>query len=142
MGQYWKVVNLDKHEYIHPHKLGCGLKLWEQLANKGIGEALIILLAAMPEPRGGGDFASNYDGVVGRWAGDRIALIGDYAEDSDLPKGVGDVPASQIYDACFDDDDPRPAIFFEDITHLVTPVIEHELGVRFTGSGWRERVET
>ena len=32
MGQYWKAVNLDKREFVHPHRLGCGLKLWEQLA--------------------------------------------------------------------------------------------------------------
>lgn len=57
MGQYWKVVNLTKNEFITPHKLGCGLKLWEQLANHpGTGAALIILCAAMPEARGGGDF--------------------------------------------------------------------------------------
>lgn len=29
MGEYWKPVNVTKHEYIHPHRLGCGLKLVE-----------------------------------------------------------------------------------------------------------------
>src|SRR6185369_11270822 len=100
MGQYWKPVNLTKREYIHPHKLGSGLKLWEQLANApGTGAALIVLCAAMPDARGGGDFdltenwhgpervdmsdagpmPSNYPEIarrtIGRWAGDAIALI-------------------------------------------------------------------
>jgi len=57
MGQYWVVVNLDKKEFINPSKLGTGLKLWEQLAtHPGTGAALIVLLAAEREPRGGGDF--------------------------------------------------------------------------------------
>ena len=33
MGQYWIPVNLDKKEFIEPHKLASGLKLWEQMAN-------------------------------------------------------------------------------------------------------------
>jgi hypothetical protein len=43
MGQYHVVVNLTKREFIHPHKLGSGLKLWEQIAsgaNGGTGAAL------------------------------------------------------------------------------------------------------
>lgn len=101
MGQYWKVCNLDKKEFLDPHKLGSGLKLWEQVAaNPGTGTALVILCAAMPEARGGGDLDldDNWHGpervfprdnvkpgpmptgyqaitheVIGRWAGDRIA---------------------------------------------------------------------
>lgn len=30
MGQYYKPVNLDKREYIHPHSIGNGLKMLEQ----------------------------------------------------------------------------------------------------------------
>ena len=57
MGQYWMVVNLDKREFVKSHTVGAGLKLWEQLAaHPGTGGALIVLCAAMPEPRGGGDF--------------------------------------------------------------------------------------
>jgi hypothetical protein len=33
MGQYWRVVNLDKCEYIDPYALGSGAKLWEQRHN-------------------------------------------------------------------------------------------------------------
>lgn len=29
MGEYWKPVNVTRKEYIHPHNVGCGLKLPE-----------------------------------------------------------------------------------------------------------------
>jgi hypothetical protein len=131
MGQYWKAVNLDKREFIHPHKLGCGLKLREQLCTvPGIGSALIILCAAMPERRGGGDFSENP--VIGRWAGDRIALVGDYAEDSDLPNSP--ILASEIYGMCETESNPA----FTDISEQVAAVIEHECDGVFEGEGWRE----
>ena len=27
---------LDRKEFLDPHKLGCGLKAWEQIANPGL----------------------------------------------------------------------------------------------------------
>ena len=33
MGQYFYIVNLTKREYIDPHRLDCGLKLIEIVAN-------------------------------------------------------------------------------------------------------------
>jgi hypothetical protein len=157
MGQYWLVVNLDKKEYVSPHKLGCGLKLWEQLASHpGTGAALIILCAAMPEPRGGGDFDMdrNWHGpertedypaepgpmpeeypeiaklTIGRWAGDRIALVGDYADDWDLPH---EFKASKIYSQCNSGE-------YTDVSDYVARVIEHELNGKFEGAGWRKFV--
>jgi hypothetical protein len=160
MGQYWLPVNLDKHEFIDPHKLGAGLKLWEQLANHpGTAGALIVLTAAMPEPRGGGDFDvdTNMHGpervdmsregpmpdeypaiaarTIGRWAGDRIALVGDYAEDGDL---APEHKASTIYARCRGEDRPDA---FTDITDDVAKVIEHELTGTFTGTGWKDFVQ-
>ena len=162
MGQYWLPVNLDKREYISPHALGAGLKLWEQLASHpGTGTALLILTAAMPEKRGGGDLdldenwhgperraamdAGEIDGgtpgpmpatypaiakrTIGRWAGDRIAIIGDYAEDSDL---APEHHASTISDHCRTEDN----MSWTDITQDVCAVIAHELEGTFTGSGW------
>lgn len=194
MGQYWIPVNLTKKEFINPHKLGAGLKLWEQLANNpGTGAALTVLLAAMPEQRGGGDFDldENWHGperkfpehnispgpmpesytaiarrTIGRWAGDQIALVGDYATDSDLaPEHM----ASQIYDQCHPKTEtryykrkPRKGMAFKvmtpgdphygeyvadvevepsvyrDVTDDVCRVIEHELGGKYEGEGWRQ----
>ena len=192
MGQYWMVVNLDKKEFVDPHKLGTGLKLWEQLANSpGTGGALIILCAAMPEARGGGDFDldKNWHGperkdtpefgckpgpmpeeyadiahrTIGRWAGDRIALVGDYAENSDLPRKFH---AKTIFGKCQAKEhmeynaDPKGAQYqnmtpgknyglyahrvvdapseFKDISEDVCAVIEHELNGKFKGDGWRK----
>jgi hypothetical protein len=135
MGQYWIPVNLDKKEYIDPHKLGAGLKLWEQAVNfPGTPCALLLLTAAYYEKRGGGDLdldenwhgrertfpkynvsAAPFDkkdypkvaaAVLGRWAGDRIALVGDYAEDSDL---APEHKASTIYDRCHAETETRYA---------------------------------
>lgn len=100
MGQYYKVVNLDKHEYLHGHDLGTGVKAWEWGANPQLGHALSLLLVNSPEKRGGGDFSPTVEGAVGRWAGDRILLAGDYAEDED----VESIPhLSLLYSLCDDD---------------------------------------
>lgn len=156
MGQYWVAVNLDKHEFITPHKLAAGAKLGEQLGTP-FASALVVLCAAMPERRGGGDFDldSNYYGpertdqsgsapineayneiahrTIGRWAGNRIALVGDYAEDSDLPE---EFHASTIYEACSEDSE-----IWKDVTDDVCAVIEHEQGGKFVGGeGWRKFV--
>ena len=158
MGQYWMVVNLSKKEFVLPHRVGAGLKLWEQLANHpGTGAALIILCAAMPEPRGGGDFdlEVNWHGperidmsgpgkmpetypdiakrTIGRWAGDRIALVGDYAEKKDLPPRFH---AETIYERCCEQYEGTDEAF-TDVSDDVAAVIEHELTGHYTGSGWR-----
>jgi len=192
MGQYWLPVNLDKHEFITPHKLGSGLKLCEQLdTHPGTGAALILLCAAQRERRGGGDLDmdENWHGperefpkhnvtpgpmpepypeiarrTIGRWAGDRIALVGDYAEDADLP---AEYKANRIGNRCKDDgaavrelellsteasvctdakqaykikEQVRAIITdrYRDITDDVCAVLEHELGCKFVGDGVRE----
>ena len=161
MGQYWRAVNLDRKEFLDPYKLGTGAKLWEQLANSpGVGAALIVLGAAMPENRGGGDFdlEENWHGpereqamadnviagmtpgqftedyqetakrTIGRWAGGRIALVGDYAEDTDLPL---EFSAAGIYDKCASGE-------YLDITQDVSRVIEHELNGKFEGDDYKK----
>lgn len=150
MGQYWKVVNLDKREFISPHKLATGLKLWEQVANApGTGAALIILCAAQRDLRGGGDLRLDDEvarRTIGRWAGDRVCLVGDYAEDSDMPNFP---EFSKIYRLCVDPssldpndkDDTRTADqLFTDISNDVCIVIEQELNGKFEGMGWRRFV--
>jgi hypothetical protein len=173
MGQYVIPLNLTKREFIDPHKLGNGLKLWEQVASDvGTGTALTILLAAGGnEPRGGGDLEVNTDdpeyneiakSIIGRWAGDRVAIVGDYAEDTDLPATF---KASKLYGKCrgkdkevespyldkLPDGTPSECVFqsgnhyvevkppvFKDITDLVCRVIEYELDGKFSGKGWRK----
>ena len=89
MGQYFKAVNLDKEEYVCPWCMNGGAKLWEWAANKQ--GAIFTLLLRKSDEGGGGDFYGYHRGcdeggpiqcplssVTGRWAGDRICLIGDY----------------------------------------------------------------
>lgn len=136
MGQYWVPVNLDKKEFVEPNRLGAGNKLREQLGkHPGTGAALIVLCAAMPRPRGIGDLDRSDDAgqIIGRWAGDRIALVGDYAKDSDLPP---EHHAGGIYGCC-DYGDCGPLGQYKDITDGVCAVIERELGGRFVGESRR-----
>jgi len=79
MGQYYYVVNLDKREYLYPHKFGDGLKLCEFGAS-GCGTMLgLAVLLSNGNGGGGGDIDSD-DEIIGSWAGDRIVLAGDYGD--------------------------------------------------------------
>lgn len=88
MGQYYRIVNLDKQQYIKPHDFGDGAKLMEfGLSGDGTMAAVAVLLAD-GNGRGGGDIRSS-DPLVGSWAGDRIVITGDYADGGKFcPEGV------------------------------------------------------
>lgn len=103
MGQYHITVNLDKRQYLMPHRLGNGLKLLEQMGSN-VPSALFLLLA-VSNGRGGGDFNDDTDNeLIGSWGGDRIAVLGDYAEPDDL---APEFRAELIYGFCreWDDED-------------------------------------
>jgi hypothetical protein len=100
MGQYHSLFNLDKLEVVNPHNLGFGAKQREHSGYGGGSLAdILYVLCAYKESRGGGDWANDNsektgmfseieNGVFkGRWHGDRVAVIGDYYEESDLPAG-------------------------------------------------------
>lgn len=92
MGQYHLPVNLDKHEYLHPHRLGDGLKLLEfGMSGFGTMAALTALLDTSQAEHG-------------RWAGDRIAIVGDYAEAGDMAE---EFHAESIYSRCGSTEDVR-----------------------------------
>jgi len=79
MGQYYYPVNLDRKQFIHPHKFSDGLKL---TAFGASGEGTMFALAVLLSDgngRGGGDVPS-YNKLIGSWAGDRIVIAGDYAD--------------------------------------------------------------
>lgn len=129
MGQYHLTVNLDKQEFLDPHRLGDGLKLVEQFqgANPGVRSALLALLACS-NGRGGGDLPNG--GIVGRWSGNRIAVVGDYAE----PGDISCVDASEIYFDCQRSQQPEAADRFQ----LRNTVVGDE--VRFVGGSTVYRV--
>jgi hypothetical protein len=77
MGQYFRLINLDKKEYVDPWDIGGSAKLWEWCANSQCG--VIPFLLRRSSEGGGGDVQKDYR-LAGRWAEDRIALVGDYDE--------------------------------------------------------------
>ena len=98
MGQYHKLVNLDRKEQVQPYNLGLGAKQYEQTGDNGsLSDALYLLVMTSPA-RGGGDW-ENFDGLSGRWAGDCVVVLGDYTEDEDLP---GYENASKLYSQSYD----------------------------------------
>ena len=146
MGQYHYLVNLDKKQVIHPHQIGNGLKLHEQIGWRyATATVLVMLLASSSRNggRGGGDFRAKHP-LVGSWAGDRVAFIGDYAEVSDLP-GCN---AALLYEQCNAAGAPeppdKPPHGWQDWTNVSAEVREMmtaEFGVHYRGDGWLEIVD-
>lgn len=93
MGQYYLIVNLDKKQFLHPHHCGNGLKLLEFGCSAGGTLTALAILLADGNNRGGGDLRSDHP-VIGSWAGDRIVIAGDYADEG---KFTGD-PTRNLYD--------------------------------------------
>jgi len=95
MGQYHSIYNLDKQEVIHPHDIGLGAKQREHTGHLASLSDMLYVLTTCSPMRGGGDFVAEVmANFIGRWAGDRCVVIGDYAEPTDLP----DVDLSTLAD--------------------------------------------
>ena len=108
MGQYHVIVNLDRRQYVDQYALGGGAKLLEQGCTEYSTPLALMLLLAVSNGRGGGDFNLTNDVLgeplperalkrIGSWGGDRIAVVGDYAERGDLPP---EFEADLIYTLC------------------------------------------
>ena len=74
MGQYFKAVNLDKREFVCPWCIGGLAKLWEWAASNH-GSIFTLLLRKSDAID---NLEISEDETQGRWAGDRIVLVGDY----------------------------------------------------------------
>lgn len=68
MGQYFRIVNIDRSEYLDPAGFGDGAKLAQFAWGSGRTMTALALLLSSPKKD---------DEVVGRWAGDRVVLLGD-----------------------------------------------------------------
>ena len=146
MGQYHYLVNLDKRQFVHPNRIGNGLKLYEQINWRyATATALVMLLATSSKAggRGSGDFHVEHP-LVGAWAGDRVAFIGDYARPDDIP-GCN---AKRIYQEC------KAACSWSEtaqakkcrrrwtnISAQVREMMIAEFGIRYVGDGWLDIVE-
>jgi hypothetical protein len=75
MGQYFITINKTKKEYIDTHTFGDGAKFLEFMSSsRGMKEATMMLLT-------NGGTKEEY---LGRWSGDQIEVLGDYAEEGNL----------------------------------------------------------
>jgi hypothetical protein len=77
MGQYFAIYNLDKQQMINPGRWGNGLRLRE-FGSSSCG-VLLALAALLAHGNEYGGIRSRHE-MIGAWAGDRIAIIGDYAD--------------------------------------------------------------
>lgn len=135
MGQYHITMNYTKKEYVHPHRIGLGLKMGEQVGDfhATMGD-ILFLLVACSHNRGGGDVPTEgIEHVVGRWTGDRIVVFGDYSEQSDLPN---DIEIGELEDAVWGNE-PDPD--WTDISDEINLMIEKLWGFKVTGGGWKSR---
>lgn len=82
MGEYFRYVNLDRREYFDIDALGGATKA------SGIGRNLGARAFALLLTRRGGGGAGGQV-AVGSWAGDRVAVIGDYIEPNALGVATG-----------------------------------------------------
>lgn len=149
MGQYHIPVSLTKKEFVHPHRLGDGLKLWEQGASQGGTLCALHALLAVSNGRGGGDYIDGHESFIGRWGGDRIAIIGDYAEANDLDANdyAESIYASTSYASYPEDYDAEEIAKLErssgtgwvDISDLARDFLSAQWKLEFGDDGWVKR---
>lgn len=100
MGQYYKIVNVKKRQYLNPHMFNDGMKLMEFGMSAGGTMTALAVLLADGNGRGGGDLGSEND-IIGSWAGDPIVVAGDYADQGKfLP---ADKSEETLYSVCEDE---------------------------------------
>lgn len=121
MGQYYKIVNLTKKQYLHPHKFGDGLKLLE-FGSSGMGTLLgLAVLLADGNNRGGGDLRCD-DPLIGAWAGDRIVVTGDYADEGNFLIASKKNQGKNLYVVADEQ--------YEDISYKVVKVLGEDTYIR------------
>jgi hypothetical protein len=87
MGQYHHPVCIEAEEGLDPAGMDSGLKEGEQGFNRPSTPAAIVALVCA---RGGNMPADcSQSPLIGRWAGKRVLIQGDYAEDDDIPDWKG-----------------------------------------------------
>jgi len=147
MGQYHGLYNLDKKEMIFPHEFGFGAKQREHAGYRGaMLPDILYALTAFSVARGGGDFPDDGGVFKGRWHGDRVAVVGDYAVHGDLPEawdvafaaceGEDHLAFSQSYftDISAEIKDAYRVCFGDDVVSDITSLSERFGAITKTGS--------
>ena len=75
MAQGLRLVNLDKKEFVASDDLGLGEKFWEQQSTYPTTGDILFLLVYGPYDDGIGS-DKNISDALGRWAGDRVTVVG------------------------------------------------------------------
>lgn len=98
MGQYHNLVCITRNACLSSYALHAGAKAREQAGHPAIGPAMAVLCAT-----GYGTHARDLPWLdKGQWAGQPLAMVGDYAEDNDLIHpllGGTNPPESSLYGA-------------------------------------------
>jgi hypothetical protein len=134
MGQYHHPVCIEAEEGLNPAGMDSGLKEGEQGFNRpSTPNAIVALVCA----RGGNMPADcSQSPLIGRWAGKRVLIQGDYAEDHDIPGWKGP-RLSKLYRAMRPVEDRKPkkdwrtTPVFADITHDACALLETACNVRY-----------
>jgi hypothetical protein len=140
MGQYHHPVCFETDEFLDTYALGCGLKEGEQgFTRPGTPAAIVALVSAK-----GGNMPADcsQSSLIGRWAGKRVIVVGDYAEDGDIQNWAG--PAlSELFSRCRSEKYRKPGAagpFYTDLGPEAAAFIEAACNVRFFGDGWKNFV--
>jgi hypothetical protein len=105
MGQYHHPVCIEAEEGLDPADMDSGAKEGEQGFNRPSTPAAIVALVCA---RGGNMPADcSQSPLIGRWAGKRVLIQGDYAEDDDIPDWKGP-RLSKLYRAMRPVDERKP----------------------------------
>jgi hypothetical protein len=134
MGQYHHPVCIEAEEGLDPAGMDSGLKEGEQGFNRPSTPAAIVALICA---RGGNMPADcSQSPLIGRWAGKRVLVQGDYAEDGDILGWKG-ARLSKLYRAMRPVEvrkpkkDWRTTPVFADITHDTCAFLEAACNVRY-----------
>lgn len=141
MGQYYVLANFDTKEMIEPHAFGNGMKFAEQVGWEHAFSTVTHYLVAKGMGRGGGDFEdTNY---AGKWAGQRFALIGDYATFKDFDFiSMGEWQEFSAFrnmrkNIIYRDSRGRFASGWKNISTDVAKLFGKFFNIKYTGSGWK-----
>lgn len=117
MGQYHRLVNIDKREWVDPHGLGLGSKQYEHTGcDASLADAMYVLVMTSPA-EGGGDFP--FTEISGRWAGDRVLIVGDYTKADAVPGFAGADAIYELAQAQYGDITPLVREAFEKVFEII-----------------------
>ena len=134
MGQYHHPVCIEAEEGLNPAGMDSGLKEGEQgFSRPSTPNAIIVLVCA----RGGNMPADcSQSPLIGRWAGKRVLVQGDYAKDGDI-RGWKGPKLSKLYRAMTPVEERKPKKdwrsipVFADITRDACAFLEAACSVRY-----------